>query len=107
MLAVKQKHAATLLKTYPALFGVGVGQSLDYPRDAALMLFVDRKKFAGALPESIDGQRVRVILMDRLHVTRSHGTPARSTGSCLPVPAGAEEDRAIHDLFQDRIQLPD
>jgi hypothetical protein len=107
VVAVKQKHAATLLKTYPALFGVGVGQSLDNPHDAALMLFVDRKKFAGALPESVDGQRVRVVLMDRLHVTRSHGTPARSTGSCLPVPAAGEEDRAIHDLFQDHIQLPD
>jgi hypothetical protein len=90
VLAVKQKIAANVLKSGPAFFGVGVGQSLDNPNDAALVLFVDRKIFTGKLPdslESIGGQRVRIILMDRLHVTRSHGSinrpGTRSVGSCL------------------------
>jgi hypothetical protein len=43
----KQRIAASLLKSNPAIFGVGVGQSLDNPSDAALMLFVDEKKFTG------------------------------------------------------------
>jgi len=80
--AVKQRNSALLMKSNPAIFGVGVGQSLDNPNDAALVLFVDRKKAAGVLPQFVEGQRVRVILMDRLHVTRSHGQPARRAGSC-------------------------
>jgi hypothetical protein len=82
-LAVKQRNAASLFKANPALFGVGIGQSLDNPTDAAVILFADRKRFSGNLPESIEGVRVRTILMDRLHVTRSHGSPGRNTGSCL------------------------
>jgi hypothetical protein len=116
--AVKQRNAASLLKSNPALFGVGVGQSLDNPSDAALVLFVDRRKVSGKLPEAIEGQRVRTILMDRLHVTRSHGTPARSAGNCFSarhlVPT-AEDDVNLPDreslqfpqLFENPLQLPD
>ena len=107
VLGVKQKRADMLLKTYPALFGVGVGQSLDNPHDAALILFVDRKKYAGGLPQTLDGQRVRVVLMDRLHVTRSHGTPVRSAGSCFVAPNAPGEDHSLRELFQDHIQLQD
>jgi hypothetical protein len=82
VLAVKQRNAAALLKSNPAILGVGVGQSENNPGDAALVLFVDRHKAAGALPDSVEGQRVRVVMMDRLHVTRSHGTPARTAGGC-------------------------
>ena len=102
-LAVKQRAATGLMKTTPAIFGVGVGQSLDNPGDAALVLFVDRAKASGRLPESIDGQRVRPILMDRLHVTRSHGSPARRNGCSserLWNPS-AEPD------FSDAIELPE
>ena len=104
VLGVKQRNAATLLKSNPALFGVGVGQSLDNPADAALVLFVDRKKAAGKLPETVDGQRVRIILMDRLHVTRSHGTPARSASTCRL--SGSGFDSAAQGLFEDTIRLP-
>jgi hypothetical protein len=102
-LAAKQRHAAELLKSNPALFGVGVGQSADNPAEAAVILYVDRRKSSGTLPESLDGQRVRAVFMDRFHVTRSHGSPARSASACsgarrvpngegegLPV-AGADE----------------
>lgn len=114
VLAVKQRNAANLLKSTPALIGVGVGQSLDNPNDAALILFVDRRKVSGALPESIEGQRVRIILMDRLHVTRSHGTPARNTGSCYsshhPAPTADQEEypSGLEPQFFEKLrQLPD
>ncbi len=54
----------------PAFFGVGVGQSLDDPREAALMIYVDRKRTTGEVPRTLDGLRTRFIVMDRLHVTR-------------------------------------
>jgi hypothetical protein len=81
-LAVKHRVAGSLLRANPALFGVGVGQSLDNPDDAALIFFVDRTKSTASLPNSIEGQRVRMILMDRFHVTRSHATPAHSSNAC-------------------------
>jgi hypothetical protein len=128
-LAVKQKFSAALLRSNPAIFGVGVGQSLDNPSDAALILFVDRKKIVGNLPEpseSIAGIRVRFILMDRLHVTRSHGlapglaygAAARSTGVCFSsrrseAAAGDElgpleqKPEVLSKAFEDRLPLPD
>jgi hypothetical protein len=120
-LAAKQKVAATLLKLNPAIFGVGVGQSLDNPSDAALILFVDRKKSAGNLPESMEGLRVRTILMDRLHVTRAHGTTpgsalgsaTRSAGNCFSsrhLDSSAQEEPGPSDkqptLLEDRLPLP-
>ena len=105
--AVKQRNAAALLKANPALFGVGVGQSLNNPADAALVLFVDRKKVAGKLPETVEGQRVRVILMDRLHVTRSHGSPARSMSTCRMKASGFDSEAQEPELFEDSIKLPE
>ena len=81
-LAVKRRVATSLLRSNPALFGIGVGQSLDNPADAALVLFADKHKFTDSLPITIEGQRIRLILMDRFHVTRSHATPAHSSNSC-------------------------
>jgi hypothetical protein len=81
-LAVKRRVAAALLHSNSALFGIGVGQSLDNPADATLVLFADRHKSTASVPTSIEGQRVRLILMDRFHVTRSHATPARSSNTC-------------------------
>ena len=110
-LAAKQKNSAALLKSDPAIFGVGVGQSLDNPADAAVLLFVDRKKLEGKLPESVDGQRVRVILMDRLHVTRSHGSPTHFAGGCpASHTAGTSPDGETErdfEPFPDRISLPE
>jgi hypothetical protein len=107
-IVAKQKNAPTLMAANPAIFGVGVGQSLDNPADAALILFVDRKKAAGKLPQSVDGQRVRVVLMDRLHVTRAHGQAGRVGGTCLAAPEaqhGAGLDWSP-ELLPRQIQLP-
>jgi hypothetical protein len=114
LLAIKQRNSAALLKSNAAIFGVGVGQSLDNPGDAALILFVDRKKVAGNLPELVEGQRVRILLMDRLHVTRSHGSPVHGASNCLSPrgPSSTAEDglrQSIEepDLFEDSLKLPD
>jgi hypothetical protein len=117
-LTVKQRIAANLLKSTPAIFGVGIGQSLDNPSDAALILFADRRNFTGSLPESIqtmvEGIRVRTILMDRLHVTRAHGSshesarPASGCFSAHPTDATTQQE-LDHEpvLMEDRIQLPE
>jgi len=124
-LAAKQRIAAGLMKSNSAIFGVGVGRSLDNPNDAALVLFADRTKFAGNLPEltssiasfiegtKIEGTRVRIILMDRLHVTRSHGQAVRSGSNCFSSwHPGSNTEEEINPLdrgagiLEDHLQLP-
>ena len=82
-LAAKRQVARTLMRN-PAFFGVGVGQSLDNPRDAALVIYVDRTRIPQSLPETIAGLRTRYVIMDRLHVTRSYATTVQSSRHCLP-----------------------
>jgi hypothetical protein len=94
-LAAKQRHAAELLRSNPALFGVGVGQSADNPAEAAVILYVDRRKSSGTLPESLDGQRVRAVFMDRFHVTRSHGSPVRSASACPGVRRAPDREDGL------------
>jgi hypothetical protein len=81
---VKQQAAHNLMRQNPAYFGVGVGQSLDNPKEAALVIYVDRKKLPDQLPATVDGLRTRYVVMDRLHVTRSYAAPAQSTLHCTP-----------------------
>ena len=70
---VRDSHAAALFALSPAIFGLGVGASGDNPADPALILFVDRSQSAPVLPASVGGERLRVIRMDRPHVTRGRG----------------------------------
>ena len=83
-LAVKSRLARSLMARTPAFFGVGVGQSLDDPHQAALVIYVDRTRIPGTLPETIGGLRTRYVIMDRLHVTRSYATTVQSSRHCLP-----------------------
>jgi len=85
--AVKQKLAHNLMLQNPAFFGVGVGQSFDNPKDAALVIYVDRKKVPAQLPATINGLRTRYVFMDRLHVTKSYAAPMQSTLHCMPRPS--------------------
>jgi hypothetical protein len=85
--AVKQKLAHNLIQQNPAFFGVGVGQSLDNPKDAALVIYVDRKKVPAQLPATINGLRTRYVFMDRLHVTKSYAAPIQSNLHCMPRPS--------------------
>ncbi len=83
-IAAKQQIAETLMKQNPAFFGVGVGQSFDNPKEAALVIYVDRKQIPASLPSIMNGLRTRYIVMDRLHVTRSYLMgPIRSQGHCM------------------------
>jgi hypothetical protein len=95
-IGAKEQIAAKLMKRDSAFFGIGVGQSLDNPKEAALVIFVDRKQVPATLPATIDGLRVRYVIMDRLHVTRSYaaGFPARSR--CMS-PAARPAD--LNDPF--------
>ena len=86
-IAIKQRIARTLMRQNPAFFGIGVGQSLDNPREAALVIYVDRKKAPAQLPATIDGLRTRYVLMDRLHVTRSYAQAVQPRSHCIGIPA--------------------
>jgi hypothetical protein len=86
--AVKNQAAAGLMRQYTSFFGVGVGQSLDNPREAALVVYVDRNRLPAQLPATVDGLRTRYVVMDRLHVTRSYAAPAQSRLHCMPKPVG-------------------
>jgi hypothetical protein len=81
--AVKNQVAASLMGQNPAFFGVGVGQSLDNPKEAALVIYVDRNRLPGQLPATVDGVRTRYVVMARLHVTRSYATPSPSRLHCM------------------------
>ena len=82
-----------------AIFGVGVGQSLDNPREAALVIYVDRSMLPKDLPQTLDGVRTRYIVMDRLHVTRSYMT-AGPAKKCMAKPI------AVTPQFEPRATLP-
>jgi hypothetical protein len=75
------------MRLNPGFFGVGVGQSLDNPREAALVIYVERNKAPAQLPATIDGLRTRYVLMDRLHVTRSYAEPIQPRSHCVSIPA--------------------
>jgi hypothetical protein len=99
--SAKQLVAHQLMKQHPAFFGVGVGASLDNPRDAALVIYVDRKADPAEMPPTISGVRTRYILMDRMHVTRSYATPIHPRVHCLSGPThGSESSLNLTDLFR-------
>jgi hypothetical protein len=83
-IASKEQVAQSLMKQYPAFFGIGVGQSLDNPREAAMVIYVDRTQVPASLPATINGLRTRYIIMNRLHVTRSYmGGQIRQQSHCV------------------------
>jgi hypothetical protein len=94
--AAKEQVSQSLMQQNPAFFGVGVGQSLDNPREAALVIYVDRNQAPAALPAVINGLRTRYVIMNRLHVTRSYlQGPVRSSSHCMAHPAARHAGRTI------------
>lgn len=91
-IAVKRQAARKLMLQNPAFFGVGVGQSLDNPREAALIVYVDRERIPASLPTTTNGLRTRYVVMDRLHVTRSYAASFPAVHECVPHPAVDEQD---------------
>jgi len=103
-IASKQQLAQSLMAQNAAFFGVGVGQSLDNPKEASLVIYVDRKQVPATLPATIGGLRTRYILMDRLHVTRSYLSGlARAQSHCMAHPATRQNNGL--DLLNQR-KLP-
>lgn len=90
-LAIKRQWAHTLMQQNPAFFGVGVGQSLDNPREAALVIYVDRRHLPAQLPATVGGLRTRYVVMDRMHVTRSYAAPYEPRGHCMPHAAAGRD----------------
>jgi hypothetical protein len=100
-IAVKRQVASELMKRNSAFFGVGIGQSLDNPKEAALVVYVDRQRIPAQLPPTVDGLRVRYVVMDRLHVTRSYAEPVESRVHCMSKPsAGQPASFDLLDLFK-------
>jgi len=79
--SVEHQYAAQLFAD-PAIFGVGVTQSRDNPREAALLVLVDMNKSAKVMPATLGGLRVRYMQLHRFHVTKSKYAGARPVSSC-------------------------
>jgi hypothetical protein len=94
--SAKQQLASGLMKN-PAFFGVGVGQSLDNPKEAALVIFVDKRQVPATLPATMGGLRTRYVIMDRLHVTRSYATGLEARSRCMSHAIRPETD--VDDPF--------
>jgi hypothetical protein len=105
--SIKQKVAPGLMQRNPAFFGVGVGQSLDDPREPALVIYVDRKNVPAQLPQSIEGLRTRYVVMDRLHVTRSYMSTFTPGAHCMPhrAPSPSEEFDPARSLSDHSLEL--
>jgi hypothetical protein len=102
--SVKGQVATKLMKRNSAFFGVGVGQSLDNPREAALIIYVDRKHLPAQLPATIEGLRTRYVVMDRLHVTRSYAAAQPAKKHCGLTP-GASSFNPF-SLLSSSLKLP-
>ena len=100
--AAKNLVADDLMQQNEAFFGVGVGQSLDNPREAVLVIFVDRKRVPAQLPATMNGMRTHYIVMDRLHVTQSYATPIQSRSRCMPHAAPSPADIGLVDSLRSR-----
>lgn len=91
-IAAKTVVAPNLMRQNAAFFGVGIGQSLDNPKEAVLVIYVDRRNVPAQLPPTVNGMRTRYIIMDRLHVTRSYAQRIPSRSRCMPRPAPGHAD---------------
>jgi len=103
--AAKRKIARGLMQQNAAFFAVGVGQSMDDPREAALIVYVDREHMPAQLPITIGGMRTRYVVMSRLHVTRSYAAAFPAAHHCIPHAVGEGTDQ--QGLWKPRgIDLP-
>jgi len=99
---IKDQAAAELMRQNPSFFGVGVGQSLDNPREAALMIYVDRNRLPAQMPPAVDGLRTRYIVMERLHVTRSYASYVPQRLHCAPKAASTPGGFDLFKTLQPR-----
>ncbi|MGA9585773.1 MAG: hypothetical protein WBQ95_10625 [Terracidiphilus sp.] len=83
-LSAKRQIAHKLMQQNSAFFAIGVGQSLDNPRESVLVIYVDREHIPAQLPSTMGGIRTRYVFMDRLHVTRSFAVSFPTPRHCMP-----------------------
>jgi hypothetical protein len=76
------KQYSSQLMSDPAIFGVGVAQSHDDPREAALLVLVDMSQTPKTMPATIGVLRVRYLQLHRFHVTKSKYAGAHPVSSC-------------------------
>ena len=79
--SVEESAAPQLMKD-PAIFGVGVTQSLDNPDEAALLVLVDMGRTPRTMPAVIGGLRVRYLRLHRFHTTRARDTMPGQPSAC-------------------------
>jgi hypothetical protein len=84
VLAAKRQIVHKLMQQGSPFFAIGVGQSLDNPREGALVIYVDRRHIPAQLPSTMNGIRTRYVFMDRLHVTRSYAASFPTPRHCMP-----------------------
>lgn len=103
-ISTKQLIADDLMTQNPSFFGIGVGQSFDNPKEASLVIYVDRKQVPSTLPPVNNGLRTRYVIMDRLHVTRSYlNAPVKAQSHCMPRPASTNStDRDLFGIHASR-----
>ncbi len=103
-LQAKHQMAHKIMQQNSAFFAIGVGQSLDNPREASIVVYVDRERVPAQLPATISGIRTRYVFMDRLHVTRSYAASFPAPRHCMPHTAGTSD---AESLFSPRpLDLP-
>jgi hypothetical protein len=104
-ISTKRRITRTLMQQNPAFFGIGVGQSLDDPRQPALVVYVDRNRMPAQLPATLAGMRTHYVIMNRLHVTRSYAAAFPAAHHCVPHQARSGAD--AETLWSPKsIQLP-
>jgi hypothetical protein len=86
---IAQRQTGELMHD-PAILGVGVGQSLDRPSEAALLVLIEVGRIPRHKPAVLDGLRVRYLHLQRFHVTRerSEERPVPSACSLSKVQGG-------------------
>ena len=95
--AAKRQIAHKLMQQNSAFFAIGVGQSLDNPRESVLVIYVDREHIPAQLPSTMSGIRTRYVFMDRLHVTRSYAASFPTPRHCMPhIPADASDGSRLY-----------
>jgi hypothetical protein len=86
--AVRDAHAPELL-AHPEVQAVGVGTSLDHPREPAILFFVTAGQPRTNIPAQVDGVRTRIV-ENPLFARRGMLSAAESAQLQQAVPAGPE-----------------
>ena len=86
--AIRDAHAPELL-AHPEVQAVGIGVSLDHPREPAILFFVTAGQPRTNIPAEVDGVRTRIV-ENPLFARRGMLSPAESTQLEQAVAAGPE-----------------